>query len=178
MIQISVFGQTDKRPCIYTLMKILQPLGTVALVSNNRFYSRLTDGETDGFYQNISIFISDVKPDELWETVERDPHDFDYVIYDNEANEDTVLYIYIEGAGKEERDEYLFDAVEDITVIKMGKGKNAIKYTADMMNKVEHVEYFKQLICPSEALLNTLAKVLSPLVNVPVKTLVKVGKKA
>lgn len=60
-MQITVFGRTDKRACIYTLMKILQPLGDVAVITNNRHFTRLTeDGGDFGFYQNISIFVTDV----------------------------------------------------------------------------------------------------------------------
>ena len=41
-MQISVFGRTDKRACIYTLMKILQPLGDVAVITSKRHFMRLT----------------------------------------------------------------------------------------------------------------------------------------
>ena len=45
-MQISIFGRTDKRACIYTLLKTLQPMGDVAVVTNNRHFMRLTEDGT------------------------------------------------------------------------------------------------------------------------------------
>ena len=42
-MQISVFGRTDKRACIYTLMKILQPLGDVAVFKKKPHLIRRTE---------------------------------------------------------------------------------------------------------------------------------------
>ena len=113
-MQISVFGRTDKRACIYTLMKILQPLGDVAVITSNRHFMRLTeDGAPFGFYQNISIFVTDATADEMWQTIDHKPGDFDHIIMDNLYNESTDLIIYVQGAGVEASDEYLFDTFED-----------------------------------------------------------------
>ena len=101
-MQISVFGRTDKRACIYTLMKILQPLGDVAVITSNRHFMRLTeDGAPFGFYQNISIFVTDATADEMWQTIDHKPGDFDHIIMDNLYNESTDLIIYVHGQGQE-----------------------------------------------------------------------------
>ena len=176
-MQISVFGRTDKRTCIYTLMKILQPMGDVLVVTNNPYFKRLVDGESDGFYQNIRIFVIDTTADEFWYDIGHSPEDFEYVILDNLFNESTDLTIYIQGAGKEAGDEDLFEAIEDMKVIHMGHGKNAVPFSGGLMSKLEHIEYYKKLVAPSNEMLNILAKFLSEKLNLPVKNIVKVGSK-
>ena len=178
-MQITVFGRTDKRACIYTLMKILQPLGDVAVITNNRHFTRLTeDGGDFGFYQNISIFVTDVTADEMWTTIEHAPDDFDHVILDGLYNEFTDMIIYIQGAGVEAQDEFLFDTFGDaIKVIKMGRGKGGVPYSSGLMSGLESIEYYRKFIAPSEAMLNILAKELSAHLNMPVKNIIKVASR-
>ena len=40
---ISVIGETDKRPFMYTLLRICQYMGDVLLVSDDRHYKRLIE---------------------------------------------------------------------------------------------------------------------------------------
>lgn len=177
-MQISIFGRTDKRACIYTLLKILQPMGDVAVVTNNRHFMRLTeDGAPFGYYQNISVFVTDATADEMWQTIEHRPDDFDHVILDNLYNEDTDLILYIQGAGVEALDEYLFDTFEDMQVINMGRGKNAVPYTKELMENLEKIEYFRKLSAPSPGMLSVLAKILSGPLNMPAKNIVKVASR-
>jgi len=177
-LQISIFGRTDKRTCIYTLMKILQPMGDVAIITNNRHLMRLTeDGEATGYYQNIAIFVTDATADEMWQEIGHSPEDFEYVILDGQYNEDTKLNIYVLGAGVEAGDEYLFDALEDMVVINMGKGKNAVPYTKELMQKLEHIEYYKQLVLPSQQMANILSKALSEKINLSTKNIAKVANR-
>ena len=57
-MQISIFGRTDKRACIYTLLKILQPMGDVAVVTNKPPFMWPTgDGTPLRSFQNKSIFV-------------------------------------------------------------------------------------------------------------------------
>lgn len=177
-MQISVFGRTDKRACIYTLMKIFQPLGDVAVITDDRHFMRLTeDGAPFGYYQNISIFVTDATADEMWHATEHRPDDFDHVILDNLYNEDTDLIIYVQGAGVEAADEYLFDTFEDMQLICMGKGKNAVPYSKELMENLEKIEYYRQLIVPSPGMVTVLAKMLAEPLNMPAKNIVKVANK-
>lgn len=177
-MQISVFGRTDKRTCIYTLMKILQPLGDVAVITNDRHFMRLTeDGAAFGYYQNISIFVTDATADEMWQDIEHSPEDFDHVIIDNLYNEDTTLTLYIQGEGVEALDDDLREAFDDMVTICMGHGKNACPYSKELMDTLEKIEYYRQLRVPSAAMLNILAKLLSGPLNMPVKNIVKVASK-
>lgn len=178
-MQISVFGRTDKRACIYTLMKILQHLGDVAVVTDDRHFTRLTeDGEKTGTYQNISIFVTDTTGDEVWEHIGYDSSDFDHVILDNMYSDDTALYLYVRGAGDEALDEDLFDCFDDMKVIQMGGGKNCVPYTKELMEGLEYVEYYRKLHpLPSPAMTQIVAGHLSPHLNMPVKNIVKVANK-
>ena len=59
-MQISIFGRTDKRACIYTLLKILQPMGDVAVFPQHPPFMRPPGGGTPlGSFSNIPIFLSD-----------------------------------------------------------------------------------------------------------------------
>lgn len=177
-MQISIFGRTDKRTCIYTLMKILQTMGDVAVITDNRHFMRLTeDGSPFGYYQNVSIFVTDATADEMWHVIEHRPDDFDHVILDNLYNEETDLILYIQGAGVEALDEYLFDTFENMVIINMGHGKNSCPYTKELMENLERVEYYRKLTAPSPAMVGILAKALAEPLKMPAKNIVKVANR-
>lgn len=92
-------------------------------------------------------------------------------------NEDTDLIIYVQGAGVEAADEYLFDTFEDMQLICMGKGKNAVPYSKELMENLEKIEYYRQLIVPSPGMVTVLAKMLAEPLNMPAKNIVKVANK-
>lgn len=177
-MQISVLGRTDKRTCLYTLMKILQPMGNVAIISSNPFFTRLTeDGDPFGHYQNISVFVLDTTADTVWDDIGYAPDDFDYVIMDGMHNEESAVTIYIEGEGTEALDADLFEFIDDIKVIHMGKGKNAVPYTKELMESLEKIEYYRKLFAPSPAMTTQLANILAEPLKLTAKTIVKVANK-
>ena len=148
------------------------------VTTSNRHFMRLTeDGAPFGFYQNISIFVTDATADEMWQTIDHKPGDFDHIIMDNLYNESTDLIIYVQGAGVEASDEYLFDTFEDMQLICMGKGKNAVPYSKELMENLEKIEYYRQLIVPSPGMVNVLAKMLAEPLKMPIKNIVKVANK-
>ena len=55
-MNITVLGYTEKRYIIYPLLKCLRQRGKVALFSNNRAFTRLTEGNLEVGYVN-DIFI-------------------------------------------------------------------------------------------------------------------------
>ena len=122
-MQVTVFGQTDKRPVIYTLMKIFETMGDTCVITNNRMYMRLMeDGPgAQGMYRNVTICVTDATADEMWDDVDLAPDDFEFVILDNLYNEDTNLLLYVQGGGWEADDLYLFDMFEEMVLIQMGK---------------------------------------------------------
>ena len=154
------------------------PGGGGGFTKKNRHFMRLTeDGAPFGFYQNISIFVTDATADEMWQTIDHKPGDFDHIIMDNLYNESTDLIIYVQGAGVEASDEYLFDTFEDMQLICMGKGKNAVPYSKELMENLEKIEYYRQLIVPSPGMVNVLAKMLAEPLKMPIKNIVKVANK-
>ena len=179
-MQVSIFGRTDKRPCIYTLIKMLQPLGDVAIVTANPMYKRLIEDWSDtGFCQNVAIFVTDATADELWSTIEHSPDDFEYVILDNLYNEETTVTLYVQGAGVEPLDEDLFEVFENIVTINMGtgKGKYVIPYTVDMLKNVEFVEFYRIPKAVSLKMATVLADILAGPAGIPAKELLKVVNK-
>lgn len=177
-MQISVFGRTDKRVCVYTLMKLLQQLGDTALVTDDRHCKRLTeDGEAFGHYQNISIFVCDTTADAMWDAIGHAPQDFDHIILDNLYNEHTDLTIYVEGGGPEPLDEDVLEVIDDVVKIKLGAVTDAVPYTKELMEALEHVEYYRQLKPLSPVMSRKLAQILSPHLGIPAKQLIKVVNK-
>lgn len=182
-MQITILGRTDKRPCIYTLMKLLMPLGDVAVVTNDRRLKRLAEDESyPGYCQNIAIFVTDATADEMWGEIQQSPKDFEYTILDGIYNEDTDLIFYIQGAGTEVCDEDLFDTFEDMIVIHMDKAsgkdkKNVVPYTKAMLSNLEAMEYFRRPIVIAPQMLGILATYLSEYIGMKPKELMKVGGK-
>ena len=134
-MQITLFGQTDKRPVVYSLLNILQHLGDCLYVTNDRKAMRLMqDGPAEmGELGNIAIAVTDSTADEMWGDIGWSPADYEYVVLDNLYDDNTDMIIYIMGAGEEEEDSYVFDTFEEgeMLIIKMGaplkpKGKGGI----------------------------------------------------
>ena len=179
-MQVSIFGRTDKRPCIYTLIKMLQPLGDVAVVTTNPMYQRLIeDGSDTGFYQNVAIFITAATADELWGSIEQSPDDYEYVILDNLYNEETDITLYIQGAGTEPLDEDLFEVFDNIVTIIMGtgKGKYVVPYTVDMLKNMEFMEFYRMPKVISPKMATVLADVMAAPTKLSAKELLKVVNK-
>jgi hypothetical protein len=171
---IGILGRTDLRPVTYSLMKLLQKLGDVAVVSDNRRYRRLTeDGYSFGYFQNVGIFVTDVGYDEIYEEIEHVPGDFDYMLVENKYSEDMDFIIYVQGAGAEPLDEDLLESLDNPLIINLGYGKDHIPYTTGMFKALEEIEYFRVLKQVDAKLTNTLGKGLSGLLNLPTKTVRK-----
>lgn len=180
-MQISVLGRTDKRPCIYTLMKMLQPMGDVLVVTSNVQYLRLIEEDAHfGYYQNIAIYVTNETADELWYNSDLDKNEYDHIILDGLYNENSDVVFYVQGAGVEALDEDAVSALSDILItIKMGtgKGKAVVPYTKDMMEKLECIEYYRKLVCPSAAMAQVLSNALAEHLHMSAKNLLKVVNK-
>ena len=56
---VNIIGECDKRPVLYTCMKILQNIGDVLLISNSSRLMRLSDTrDIGGHYQNTMIAVT------------------------------------------------------------------------------------------------------------------------
>jgi hypothetical protein len=157
-------------------MKICQTLGETCLITSDRRYTRLTEnGANHGFYQNISIFVTDETADSVWYEIEHTEADFDFVLFDDKYDISADCFIYVEGAGEENDIEDLKEILGDkLNIIKLGFGKNSIPYSVNMFKAVEEIEYFKLLKPVDVRVSSEVSKILSPHVNMPVKNLLKV----
>jgi hypothetical protein len=82
-MQVAVFGYTDKRIIIMSLLNMLQASGEVMLITPNRHFKRLTEGLQDtGTYLNVKIITSPYTFEEAMEAEDVRVIDYDHVIYD------------------------------------------------------------------------------------------------
>ncbi len=91
---ISVYGFSDKRPIIYSCLKLLGSLGRTLFVTNNPQYIQLSENfERDFSIDDISILI----PTESINDIDENFEDYDYVLLDLIAevveNQDIAIII-------------------------------------------------------------------------------------
>lgn len=175
---ISLLGATDKRPVIYTLMKLFQTLGDTMLVTNDRHLKRLIDEEGNpGHFQNILIYVTDSSPDEVFAELGYDHNSFEFIIYDcTEIVPDyTDMLIYVGSSGKiSEDEETLLSMFPEYKTINLGFGEKCIPYTVDMFKHVELTEGLKHLGPCNPQIAQRLATFLTEPLKIPVKTILKV----
>lgn len=176
---IAVYGQTDKRPVIYTIMKLLQSMGDTLLVTNDRHYRRLIPDEADvGHYQNILIAVTDAMPDEIGSELGYDFDDFEHFIFDGTIPDNADLVLFVEGCVISEVEQETLDYLDSYASIGLGYGKNSVPYTVEMFKRVELIEGKKYLMEIDKKITKKLATILSKPLNMPAQNICKVvGKK-
>lgn len=122
---INTIGSCDKRPVLYTLMKICQTLGDVLVISNDTRLIRLSNTrENCGHYQNTMIAVTHEGLDDFLEEFPYELIDFEYVIIDGHQSADADLTIYVEGLLQDENEVEMLDILEgDYKTIQLYKGK-------------------------------------------------------
>lgn len=124
-MQITLIGQTDKRPVIYTMLKMMENLGDCCYITNDRKACRLMEEGPgmQGSYRGIDIFVLDTTADDMWTDIGYAPSDYEFIILDNIYNEMTDMVIYVKGAGDAEEDMEVLDVFEpsEYVTIKMGR---------------------------------------------------------
>lgn len=168
---IAVLGHTDKRPVVYSLIKLLQSTGDVAVITNDRHFQRLLENNsTIGHFNNVLITVTDLSPDEIFMEINHAPSDFDHVIFDtqNMLPEDVDLVLYIKGFELEEGDQDLLDCIDNCIIVNMcysrsEKGAINVSPSYDMFKAVEIFESKKLLVpIPPKQLKTGLANLLAP----------------
>lgn len=184
-MRIGLYGYTDKRPLLYTLIAALQVSGDVAVISPNRHLKRLVEGYSDlGHFGNVLICVTDWTPDEVWSHLEDENEDeYDHVIYDLTDNivDDTDLNISVLGSEYEDGEEDLIDMLQSVDKVKlMYDGKSgskeftSIPISSDYLGSVEMMEKHKRYVTFNNKQLNQyVAKVLSKPLNLPPNTIIK-----
>ena len=175
---IAVIGQTDKRPVIYTLMRLFQKLGDCALITSDRHLKRLIEsGDSYGHFQNIFIAVTDATQDEVFADIGYSTQDFENFIFDctDQIPDFANMVIYVGGAGgKSEDEETLLDMQSEYKTINLGFGEKCIPYTTDMFKAVETIEGLKHFVPINAQIAQRLATFLTDPLKIPAKDIVQV----
>lgn len=166
---INVFGECDRRPVLYTLMKICQTLGDVLVVSDDVSILRLSDTkESGGHYQNTMIAFAKEGLDDYMASSEYTYSDFDFTLVDGMLCAEADIYILVNGLATSENLSLAMECVEDyITIQLFGKGY----IQKDTMLYMEQFEALGTMCPISAKLAQDLSKLLSTKLKVDAKTL-------
>lgn len=142
---ISIIGDCDTRPVLYTLMKVCQSLGDVLVVTSNNRLLRLSDTrDSFGHYQNTMIGYTVEGIDNFWEECVYDVSDFSYVIIDNMITASADLVLYCQGLLESEEEKDNLEYIDDYIPINMfAKGI----LSANTIFMMEEFESYKDM-CP------------------------------
>jgi hypothetical protein len=181
---ISIFGSTEKRPVIYTILKMFTVLGQDSLfITDDLRYRRLFSKEessdiadNSGYFENNLIIITDVTPDEAAAEFQYRVDDYDNVVYCNKVDTESDLIIYVGGAAMTEEEEELVDYIQDEIRINLGFGKGAIPYTVNMFKNLELFEAHKHAVEIDSNVTVKVAGLLAEPMGMPAKTIVKAVK--
>lgn len=175
---LGLYGYTDKRPVLYSLMYLLQSLGDVVVITPNRHLLRLNENYSDlGHIGNVLVHVTDLSPDEVWSELGHRKEDFAHIIYDLTAFvTNTDMNIHVLGSEFEDDEEELLDCLEakPLYLKLMYDGKpnkkvnENIQVTADMLRLVEYIERNKLLVAiPDKNLTKAMTKDLAQVLQIP-----------
>lgn len=170
---INIIGDCDRRPVLYTVLKVCQTLGDVLLVTNNTHLNRLSDtGETYGHYQNIMVGLTQESIDDFLEEFDYALNSFAYSVVDNIPLVDADVYIYVEGMIKSENEKDNLEFMEGYKTIKLYPSK---AIDAKTMLNLERFESLRDC-CPIGAkVAEAVAKVLSEPLKMETKAFVDIA---
>lgn len=175
---LSVYGHTDKRPIMFTILKVIQSLGDCLLVTQDRHYLRLLEeGETVGHFQNIMIVVTDSSPDEVFEEIGHNATDFEHVIYDGFIAGDSEHVIYVQGAMQSEEEEATLEYLEGYETIQWGFGRHKVPYSVAAFKNVELAESKGYLPEIDPRITAAVSKALSKAVGMSASNIGKVVKR-
>lgn len=170
---INIIGDCDKRPVLYTVMKICQNLGDVLLLSNSTRLRRLSDTrETYGYYQNTMIAITTDGVDDFFDDFKYSAEDFDYMIVDNITMAEADVVIYVEGLVQSETEEEMLEYIEDYSVIPLYKGNLC---GASTCRNLEQFEALRDMCPINNRIATKVAEILAPYFNKDAKSLVEIA---
>lgn len=172
---VNIIGECDKRPILYCVMKIFQEFGDVLLLTSSSRLVRLSEnGLTGGHYQNTMVNITQDGIDDFFEQFDYNTGDFDFIIIDNIISVDADLSIYVEGLEVSENEQYTMSLLEDYQTIRLYKDKLVEPTT---LYKMEQFEAYHDMCPMTPKIINEVAKVLAPALNMPANRLVQIASK-
>lgn len=143
---VNIVGDCDKRPVLYTVMKICQVLGDTLLVTTDNRMLRLSDTrETQGHYQNVMIAVTTEGIDDFFDDFIYDHRDFANIIVDGMVSADADATIYVKGLVESEEETTMLEYLEDYSVIKLYEGKAATSAAFLNCEKFESYRVFNPI---------------------------------
>lgn len=170
---INIIGECDKRPVLYTVMKICQTLGDVLLVTSSSRLIRLSDtGATYGHCQNTMIAVTHEGIDDFWEEFTYDPLDFNFIIVDNIVTAGADITLYVKGLAASESELDVLEYIENYDTIELYKHGLIDAKTLLRCEEFESLRTF----CPiSTKISSAVASILAKRMNVDVKKLTTIA---
>ena len=169
---VNVIGDCDKRPVIYSLMKIFQTLGDVLLVTNNSYYRRLSDtGESGGHYQNVMLAFTNEGVDDFFEEFRYDYDDFSYVILDNVITGDADVSIHCYSLVDSDNIKEMIEYIDDIKGINIWDNKGVSSYAA----ACERFEAYKLMHPMPAPIVREIALILAEPLKASAENVYKIG---
>lgn len=170
---INIIGDCDKRPVLFTVMKIAQGLGDVLLVTTSSRLIRLSDtGETYGHCQNTMIAVTNEGIDDFWEEFSYNPEDFDFVIVDNIITADADCTLYVKGMAQTDDELANLEYLDSYETIELFKGK---LLDANTLLRCEEFEALSSFCVIGTKLAEKLGTLLSKYLNVDAKKLIGIA---
>ena len=184
-MKIVIYGLTDTRPVVYTLLKMLQPMGNIVLHTENPHYKRLIENNLEiGDLENIFLVVSQDTLEEILELLEMDMEGFDYVLYDSIIPEEFDVLIHVCGVNisdyeSSEVEDFFSGEAEGFSAYKLnlGFGDKHVPYSLEMFTNIEKIEAFRSLMEVDRRLTKYLANIMQKHLNTPANTLGKVVSK-
>lgn len=140
---VSIIGDCDRRPVLYTVIKILQTIGDTLVISTDNRILRLSDTREDmGHYQNTMIAFAPEGIDDFLEEFTYSFTDFSNVIIDGMTSDEADQTIYVKGLMPSEEEEALLEYLEGYATIKLYEGKAA---TSAAFLNCEKFEAYRQM---------------------------------
>lgn len=170
---INIIGDCDKRPVLYTVMKICQRLGDVLLVSSSSRLMRLSDTRVSfGHYQNTMIAVTLDGIDDFWEEYQYSPDDFDFVIIDNIVTAEADLTIYVKGMIESEFEKDMIEYIEDVKIIDLYKNKLVGGTT---LMRCEEFEALRNMCTIGQGVAEAVAKIMAGALGKDVKNIYNIA---
>lgn len=172
---INIIGDCDKRPVTYCVIKILQSLGDVLLVTTSNRLIRLSDtGESGGHYQNVMIGVTSEGVDDFFEEFNYNRNDFNNIVVDNVIEAEADLTIYVEGMTESENEKYVLSLLESYKTVRLYKGKLIDGTTA---YKMEQFEALRDMTPMNAKVIKAVAAALSETLKIPAPRLEAIAAK-
>ena len=166
---ISVVGETDTRPLLYTLMKLCQGLGDVLVVSTSSRIQILSDTrESGGFYQNCMIAYTDDGLDIFLKDFGYTLKDFNFILLDNITAGEADITFHVSGLNPSDDELELLSYLENVVEFEQYSSKNL----NGVFLNLEKFEGYKMMNQINPAISSFVATKLGPLLKLDPKNLV------